>query len=218
MLAATLRSCFGPCFKRFGSPSGYDSIEDISPEHLDSISSFRGRPGDNCYESLDSSPLYKAKLDHRSKSTSEIFRDRSSEYYWAGGGGTNFIKPDKRSFSASFGYLNENDLFESFSQGMRSTLTSANDMSRSDVSESFWSCRGSIRSSISKGSTYGETDFYSDESEDPHEEELVATPVCRGCGESGKEHRFDDLDKCNWRETSLEHSSFPKSQKWVQLD
>ncbi|KAL5250898.1 hypothetical protein ACHWQZ_G016590 [Mnemiopsis leidyi] len=209
MLAATLRSCFGPCFKRLGTPSGYDSIED-SPVRTDlSSPSKQGRHHDNGYDSIET-PFHAHSLDHRSKSTSEIFR--SNDYCYS----TDFLKPDKRSFSASFGYLNENDLFETLSQGMRSTLTSANDL-RSDMSEAFWSCRGSLsRSSTQLDS---DQDFYSDESEEPHEEEYTIRSVCEHCGSAGKDHSFAEEDKCNWRETSLNSSlPIPKSQKWIQLD
>jgi len=212
MLAATLRSCFGPCFKRLGTPSGYDSIED-SPgageiDNFSGISKKEGRRLENGYDSVET-PFHSRGLDYRSKSTSEIFR--SNDFYY-----TDFMKPDKRSFSASFGYLNDNDLFESLSQGMRSTLTSANDL-RSDMSEAFWSCRGSL----SRSSTHldSEQDFYSDESEEPHEEEYTVRSVCELCGSAGKDHHYDEHDKGNWRETSLTSSlPIPKSQKWIQLD
>jgi len=211
MLAATLRSCFGPCFKRLGTPSGYDSIEE-SPRagDLDSLNGI-SNPGrrDNGYDTVEP-PFQTHGLDYRSKSTSEIFR--STDFYYA----NDFMKPDKRSFSASFGYLNDTDLFETLSQGMRSTLTSANDL-RSDVSEAFWSCRGS---NSTRGSTCldSEQDFYSDDSEEPHKEYTVR-PVCENCGCAGKHHTYDEHDKCNWRETSLTSSlPIPKSQKWIQLD
>jgi len=205
MLAATLRSCFGPCFKRLGTPSGYDSIEDVpSSGDID-----QGRRLDNGYETV-ATKFPSHGLDYRSKSTSEIFR--SNDFYY----NNDFMKPDKRSFSASFGYLNENELFETLSQGMRSTLTSANDL-RSDMSEAFWSCRGSLsRSSTGLDS---EQDFYSDESEEPHKEEYTVRPVCENCGSSGRDHHFDEQDKCNWRESSLTSSlPVPKSQKWIQLE
>jgi len=213
MLAATLRSCFGPCFKRLGTPSGYDSIEESPPGagDLDSLSglSNQGRRNDYGYDSVET-PFHTHGLDHRSKSTSEIFR--STDFYYA----NDFMKPDKRSFSASFGYLNDNDLFETLSQGMRSTITSANDL-RSDVSEAFWSCRGSV--SRSSGNLDSEQDFYSDDSEAPHEEEYTVRHVCENCGSAGKEHHYEEHDKCNWRETSLTSSlPIPKSQKWIQLD
>lgn len=209
MLAATLRSCFGPCFKRLGTPSGYDSIEDVGTGDLDSAFPHQGRRLDNGYETVATNfPTH--GLDYRSKSTSEIFR--SNDFYYS----DNFMKPDKRSFSASFGYLNENELFETLSQGMRSTLTSANDL-RSDMSEAFWSCRGSLSRSSTQFDS--EQDFYSDESEEPHEEEYTVRPVCEHCGSAGRDHHFDEQDKCNWRETSLGSSlPVPKSQKWIQLE
>jgi len=213
MLAATFRSCFGTCFKGFGGPAGYDTIEE-SPRQPDSLErgqsqqSLRGIRCDKGYDSLLDSALFnRSGLDYRSKSTSEIFR--SNDYH--------FTKADKRAFSVSFGYLNDTDhLFESLSQEIRSTMTSAADL-RSDVSEAFWSCKGS-RSTIWQSS---DPDFYSDDSEEAHQTEdpFMTVSVCEACGLAGKVHNFDDKDRCRWRDTAPSNSlPVPRSEKWIQLD
>merc|ERR1719223_1791966 len=110
------------------------------------------------------------------------------------------------------------------SNGRRSNLTSAADL-RSDVSEAWWSCRGSISRSGSHRSVRSDPEFYSDDSEeiinnvnnDPKEGHLEV--ICEGCGEPGKHHHFSDHDRSNWRDSSF-NGSLPKpcSQKWIQLD
>ena len=211
MLAASFRSCFGTCFKRFGNPDGYDSIEDSLDECLSPHSVRGSRHKNGCLARRSS--LGQSGLDYRSKSTSEIFRSR--DYYFS----SDVMRPEKRAFSASFGYLDANGLWESCSEvEVRSNATSAADIRspRSDVSEAFWSCRGSVSKSSIQAS---EQDFYSDESEEPHEHDLDAVYTCEGCGQPGKHHDFDDHDKCNWRESSLNSSlPIPKSQKWIQLE
>jgi len=216
MLAATIRSCFGSCFRRVGQPVGYDNIEDSGEFCEDKIiksPKFQG----NGYTQLGELSLPLGRYDGlgecRSKSTGEIFSTGEETGPWMSSG---HMRPDRRSFSANFGYLDpKSDLWIEPSAGTRSVQTSVPDM-RSDGSEAFWSCRGSIgRSSV--GDIEG-VDFYSEESDDPHERE-PDHEACEACGLPGKRHTFAEQERCNWRETSLTSSlPVPRSEKWIQLE
>lgn len=217
MLAAVFRSCFGTCFKKFAGPPGYDSLEDAPEDYKNgsrqSCDSLKGLTCDKGYATLDSPGFYtyRGGLDNRSKSTSEIFR--SSDYH----NYNEFMRPDKRAFSASFGFLDDDNIWD---KGMRSTLTSTNDLrsNMSVVSDAFYSCKGSAsRSSVCYTS---DREFYSDESEDAKDQDSPEEGgSCEQCGESGKDHSFGDSDRCNWRDASLNSSlPVPHSQKWIRLD
>lgn len=196
MLASVLRSCFGTCFRRFGGVGGYESLENPSEDARVEDAEIHGKAGymfdpelkHNEYTSVllnfDRAP----NPDYRSRSTGEIFRGYEIE---------NTVTSEKRSFSMSIGYLNDRQLYNSLSGSVDNVWTSAADL-RSEVSDAFYSCKGSLF----------DLAYYSD-SED-------GSPPCdQECDQCGieKHHDYSELERDEWSSTPL----VPKSAKWIQL-
>lgn len=198
MLASVLRSCFGTCFRRFGGVGGYESLENPSDNAPVEDAEVHGKGymfdptlKHNEYTSVllnfDRAP----HPDYRSRSTGEIFRGYEIE---------NQVTSEKRSFSVSFGYLNDRQLYGTLSDSVDNVWTSAADL-RSEVSDAFYSCKGSLF----------DLAYYSD-SEDgspPHDQECGE---CEQCGVN-KHHEYNELEREEWSSTPL----VPKSAKWIQL-
>jgi len=205
MLASVLRSCCGTCFRKFGGVGGYESLE-ASDDNRVEDAEIHGKGGYMYDPELKHSEYTSVLLnfdrapnpDYRSRSTGEIFRGYESDCY------SNQVTSEKRSFSVSFGYLNDRALYSTMSGSVDNVWTSAADLRsevHSQVSDAFYSCKGSLF----------DLAYYSD-SED-------GSPANEGdCGEcdqcnSTKHHEYSELEREEWSSTPL----VPKSAKWIQL-
>jgi len=185
MLASVLRSCFGTCFRKFGGVGGYESLE-ASDDNRVEDAEIHGKGG----------YMYDPELKH--SEYIQIFRGYEPDCY------SNQVTSEKRSFSVSFGYLNDRALYSTLSGSVDNVWTSAADLRsevHSQVSDAFYSCKGSLF----------DLAYYSD-SEDGSPGNEGDYGECEQCN-SNKHHEYSELEREEWNSTPL----VPKSAKWIQL-